>query len=125
MKPQPTAGREASATGRLLCSRDQCGAPSAFSLPHAPSPRHVMPEERWDDMECGQLSSDTLRQVKIRRDALYGFGFVAGSERPVVVRSVTPGRPVGREQSHVAWGGVVGVPSQCLGGRYWGYLWRP
>ncbi|XP_077165448.1 FERM and PDZ domain-containing protein 3 [Paroedura picta] len=52
-----------------------------------------MQEERWDDMECGQLPSDALRQVKIQRDPLYGFGFVAGSERPVVVRSVTPGGP--------------------------------
>ncbi|XP_062997881.1 FERM and PDZ domain-containing protein 3 [Elgaria multicarinata webbii] len=47
----------------------------------------------WDDMECGQLPSDALRQVKIQRDPVYGFGFVAGSERPVVVRSVTPGGP--------------------------------
>ncbi|XP_042334070.1 FERM and PDZ domain-containing protein 3 isoform X2 [Sceloporus undulatus] len=52
-----------------------------------------MPEEGWDDMECGQLPSDALRQVKIQRDPLYGLGFVAGSERPVVVRSVTPGGP--------------------------------
>nr|XP_060612161.1 FERM and PDZ domain-containing protein 3 [Anolis sagrei ordinatus] len=52
-----------------------------------------MPEEVWDDMECGQLPSDALRQVKILRDPLYGFGFVAGSERPVVVRSVIPGGP--------------------------------
>ncbi|XP_063169811.1 FERM and PDZ domain-containing protein 3 [Candoia aspera] len=53
-----------------------------------------MQEERcWDDMECGQLPADTLRQVKIQRDPAYGFGFVAGSERPVVVRSVTSGGP--------------------------------
>ncbi|XP_053130222.1 FERM and PDZ domain-containing protein 3 isoform X2 [Hemicordylus capensis] len=52
-----------------------------------------MPEERWDAMECGQLPSDALRQVKIQRDPSYGFGFVAGSERPVVVRSVTAGGP--------------------------------
>ncbi|XP_067404529.1 FERM and PDZ domain-containing protein 3 [Emydura macquarii macquarii] len=54
---------------------------------------HVMPEESCDDMECGQLPSGALRQVKIQRDPLYGFGFVAGSERPVVVRSVTAGGP--------------------------------
>lgn len=54
---------------------------------------HVMPEERGgDDMECGQLPSDTLRQVTVQRHPLYGFGFVAGSERPVVVRSVAAGR---------------------------------
>ncbi|NXS25750.1 FRPD3 protein, partial [Pomatostomus ruficeps] len=55
---------------------------------------HVMPEERGgDDMECGQLPSDTLRQVTVQRHPLYGFGFVAGSERPVVVRSVAAGGP--------------------------------
>ncbi|XP_061455057.1 FERM and PDZ domain-containing protein 3 [Rhineura floridana] len=52
-----------------------------------------MQEGPWDDMECGQLPSDALRQVKIQRDPIYGFGFVAGSARPVVVRSVTPGGP--------------------------------
>ncbi|NXG72169.1 FRPD3 protein, partial [Baryphthengus martii] len=55
---------------------------------------HVMPEERCgDDMECGQLPSDTLRQVTVQRHPNYGFGFVAGSERPVVVRSVAAGGP--------------------------------
>ncbi|EPY74579.1 hypothetical protein CB1_001960003 [Camelus ferus] len=29
----------------------------------------------------------------MRRDPVLGFGFVAGSEKPVVVRSVTPGGP--------------------------------
>ncbi|XP_044308643.1 FERM and PDZ domain-containing protein 3 [Varanus komodoensis] len=52
-----------------------------------------MQEGPWDAMECGRLPADALRQVKIHRDPLYGFGFVAGSERPVVVRSVTPGGP--------------------------------
>ncbi|XP_064319206.1 FERM and PDZ domain-containing protein 3 [Phalacrocorax carbo] len=53
-----------------------------------------MPEERGgDDMECGQLPSDTLRQVTVQRHPRYGFGFVAGSERPVVVRSVAAGGP--------------------------------
>ncbi|NXR07812.1 FRPD3 protein, partial [Semnornis frantzii] len=55
---------------------------------------HVMPEERsGDDMECGQLPSDTLRQVTVQRHPHLGFGFVAGSERPVVVRSVAAGGP--------------------------------
>ncbi|XP_066879484.1 FERM and PDZ domain-containing protein 3 isoform X3 [Kogia breviceps] len=44
-------------------------------------------------MECVQLPAETLRQVTIHRDPIYGFGFVAGSERPVVVRSVRPGGP--------------------------------
>ncbi|XP_054025389.1 FERM and PDZ domain-containing protein 3 isoform X1 [Dryobates pubescens] len=53
-----------------------------------------MPEERsGDDMECGQLAADTLRQVTVQRHPRLGFGFVAGSERPVVVRSVAAGGP--------------------------------
>ncbi|KAB0405600.1 hypothetical protein E2I00_016416, partial [Balaenoptera physalus] len=48
-------------------------------------------EESANDMECEQLPAETLRQVTIHRDPIYGFGFVAGSERPVVVRSVRPG----------------------------------
>lgn len=56
------------------------------------SPRHVTQAERcWDDMECDQLPAEALRQVKVQRHPVYGFGFVAGSERPVVVRSVTSG----------------------------------
>ncbi|XP_015241901.1 PREDICTED: FERM and PDZ domain-containing protein 4 isoform X2 [Cyprinodon variegatus] len=35
----------------------------------------------------------TPRKVEMRRDPVLGFGFVAGSEKPVVVRSVTPGGP--------------------------------
>ncbi|ERE65769.1 FERM and PDZ domain-containing protein 3 [Cricetulus griseus] len=54
---------------------------------------HVMQEESANDMECVQLPTETLRQVTIHRDPIYGFGFVAGSERPVVVRSVRPGGP--------------------------------
>lgn len=34
------------------------------------------------------------RKVEMRRDPVLGFGFVAGSEKPVVVRSVTPGKRV-------------------------------
>ncbi|KAM4798567.1 FERM and PDZ domain-containing protein 3 [Urocitellus parryii] len=52
-----------------------------------------MQEESANDMECEQLPAGTLRQVTIHRDPIYGFGFVAGSERPVVVRSVRPGGP--------------------------------
>ncbi|KAF7653985.1 hypothetical protein LDENG_00076070 [Lucifuga dentata] len=35
----------------------------------------------------------TPRLVEMRRDPVLGFGFVAGSEKPVVVRSVMPGGP--------------------------------
>ena len=60
---------------------------------HLPLPlSHVIQEESANDMECEQLPAETLRQVTIHRDPIYGFGFVAGSERPVVVRSVRPGR---------------------------------
>ncbi|XP_005404758.1 PREDICTED: FERM and PDZ domain-containing protein 3-like [Chinchilla lanigera] len=52
-----------------------------------------MQEESTNDMECAHLPAETLRQVTIHRDPIYGFGFVAGSERPVVVRSVRPGGP--------------------------------
>lgn len=66
---------------------------------------HVMPEERGgDDMECGQLPSDTLRQVTVQRHPHYGFGFVAGSERPVVVRSVAAGKVCGGGSLDMATG---------------------
>ncbi|XP_006050784.3 FERM and PDZ domain-containing protein 3 isoform X2 [Bubalus bubalis] len=65
-----------------------------FFCSHLPLPlSHVMQEENANDMECEQLPAETLRQVTIHRDPIYGFGFVAGSERPVVVRSVRPGGP--------------------------------
>lgn len=63
------------------------------ACPSALQCSHVMPEERCgDDMECGQLPTDTVRQVTVQRHPNYGFGFVAGSEKPVVVRSVAAGR---------------------------------
>ncbi|XP_062862122.1 FERM and PDZ domain-containing protein 4 [Trichomycterus rosablanca] len=47
-----------------------------------------------EDVRLG-LEGDKLapRKVEMRRDPILGFGFVAGSEKPVVVRSVTPGGP--------------------------------
>lgn len=51
-----------------------------------------MQEDSTNDMACVQLPAETLRQVTIHRDPIYGFGFVARSERPEVVRSVRPGR---------------------------------
>uniref|UniRef100_A0A4W3GQI4 FERM and PDZ domain containing 3 n=1 Tax=Callorhinchus milii TaxID=7868 RepID=A0A4W3GQI4_CALMI len=47
----------------------------------------------YNDMECGHHSAFATRQVEIKRDSIYGFGFVAGSEKPVIVRAVTPGGP--------------------------------
>ncbi|XP_053532306.1 FERM and PDZ domain-containing protein 4 isoform X6 [Ictalurus punctatus] len=44
-------------------------------------------------VEGVQLLPPAPRRVEMRRDPVLGFGFVAGSEKPVVVRSVTPGGP--------------------------------
>lgn len=79
-----------------LCS----GGDALHPAPLAVRRSHVMPEERGDDMECGQLPADTLRQVTVLRHPRYGFGFVAGSERPVVVRSVAAGKVHGGGPGH-------------------------
>uniref|UniRef100_A0A8D0GEV2 FERM and PDZ domain-containing protein 4 n=1 Tax=Sphenodon punctatus TaxID=8508 RepID=A0A8D0GEV2_SPHPU len=49
----------------------------------------------FDDprIEICQITPPAPRKVEMRRDPVLGFGFVAGSEKPVVVRSVTPGGP--------------------------------
>ncbi|KAJ8349908.1 hypothetical protein SKAU_G00250380 [Synaphobranchus kaupii] len=44
-------------------------------------------------VDGGQFVPPPPRKVDMRRDPVLGFGFVAGSEKPVVVRSVTPGGP--------------------------------
>ncbi|XP_066562014.1 FERM and PDZ domain-containing protein 4 isoform X3 [Amia ocellicauda] len=44
-------------------------------------------------LEGNQPVPPAPRKVEMRRDPVLGFGFVAGSEKPVVVRSVTPGGP--------------------------------
>ncbi|XP_075446345.1 FERM and PDZ domain-containing protein 4 isoform X3 [Ascaphus truei] len=44
-------------------------------------------------IESCQINPPPPRNVEMRRDPVLGFGFVAGSEKPVVVRSVTPGGP--------------------------------
>ncbi|MCJ8747885.1 hypothetical protein PDJAM_G00158620 [Pangasius djambal] len=44
-------------------------------------------------VEGVQVLPPAPRRVEMRRDPVLGFGFVAGSEKPVVVRSVTPGGP--------------------------------
>ncbi|XP_053569605.1 FERM and PDZ domain-containing protein 3 [Bombina bombina] len=48
---------------------------------------------RGDAMEFGQLTHQSVRQVSIVRRPGVGFGFVAGSAHPVVVRSVISGGP--------------------------------
>ncbi|KAF5907664.1 FERM and PDZ domain-containing protein 3, partial [Clarias magur] len=46
-------------------------------------------EESQDGMDSGSLTSGIARQVCIQRHPIHGFGFIAGSERPVIVRSVS------------------------------------
>ncbi|GAA6083083.1 FERM and PDZ domain-containing protein 4, partial, partial [Tachysurus ichikawai] len=55
---------------------------------------HVSQSSSLDEVRLG-LEGDKLapRKVEMRRDPVLGFGFVAGSEKPVIVRSVTPGGP--------------------------------
>ncbi|KAL7983745.1 hypothetical protein Chor_000621 [Crotalus horridus] len=49
----------------------------------------------FDDprIDICQIILPAPRKVEMKRDPILGFGFVAGSEKPVVVRSVTPGGP--------------------------------
>uniref|UniRef100_A0A8C4SK58 FERM and PDZ domain containing 3 n=1 Tax=Erpetoichthys calabaricus TaxID=27687 RepID=A0A8C4SK58_ERPCA len=66
--------------------------PSCYCCHYCFSP--VMQEESYDDdMESDSLTPGTARQVRIHRDPTQGFGFVAGSEKPVIVRSVSQGGP--------------------------------
>ncbi|XP_048348759.1 FERM and PDZ domain-containing protein 4 isoform X3 [Sphaerodactylus townsendi] len=56
---------------------------------------HMTQSAPFDDprLESCQIIPPAPRKVEMRRDPVLGFGFVAGSEKPVVVRSVTPGGP--------------------------------
>ncbi|XP_061755721.1 FERM and PDZ domain-containing protein 3 isoform X1 [Nerophis ophidion] len=53
----------------------------------------AMLEEVQDGMDSGTLSPATARQVTIQRHTTQGFGFIAGSQRPVIVRSVSADGP--------------------------------
>ncbi|XP_057705426.1 FERM and PDZ domain-containing protein 3 isoform X3 [Corythoichthys intestinalis] len=53
----------------------------------------AMLEESQDGMDSGTLSPATARQVTIQRHPTQGFGFIAGSQRPVIVRSVSADGP--------------------------------
>ncbi|XP_068570657.1 FERM and PDZ domain-containing protein 3 isoform X1 [Cebidichthys violaceus] len=53
----------------------------------------AMLEESQDGMDSGTLSAASARQVTIQRHPTQGFGFVAGSQRPVIVRSVSADGP--------------------------------
>uniref|UniRef100_A0A1A8SBZ8 FERM and PDZ domain containing 3 n=1 Tax=Nothobranchius rachovii TaxID=451742 RepID=A0A1A8SBZ8_9TELE len=52
-----------------------------------------MLEESQDGMDNGALSPPSARQVTVKRHPLQGFGFIAGSQRPVIVRSVSADGP--------------------------------
>ncbi|XP_040192447.1 FERM and PDZ domain-containing protein 4 isoform X2 [Rana temporaria] len=56
---------------------------------------HLTQAGTFEDLriESCQINPPVPRNVEMRRDPVLGFGFVAGSEKPVVVRSVTPGGP--------------------------------
>uniref|UniRef100_A0A3Q3LL15 FERM and PDZ domain containing 3 n=1 Tax=Mastacembelus armatus TaxID=205130 RepID=A0A3Q3LL15_9TELE len=49
--------------------------------------------ESQDGMDSGTLSPASARQVIIQRHPTQGFGFIAGSQRPVIVRSVSADGP--------------------------------
>nr|XP_020470284.1 FERM and PDZ domain-containing protein 3 isoform X3 [Monopterus albus] len=53
----------------------------------------AMLEESQDGMDSGTLSPPSARQVTIQRHPTHGFGFIAGSQRPVIVRSVSADGP--------------------------------
>ncbi|XP_058505135.1 FERM and PDZ domain-containing protein 3 isoform X3 [Solea solea] len=53
----------------------------------------AMLEESQDGMDSGTLGPALARQVTIQRHPTQGFGFVAGSQRPVIVRSVSADGP--------------------------------
>ncbi|MEQ2292360.1 FERM and PDZ domain-containing protein 3, partial [Ameca splendens] len=52
-----------------------------------------MLEESQDGMDSGTLSPPSARQVTIKRHSAQGFGFIAGSQRPVIIRSVSADGP--------------------------------
>ncbi|XP_078416067.1 FERM and PDZ domain-containing protein 4-like isoform X8 [Cetorhinus maximus] len=56
---------------------------------------HVTQSTSFEDprLEGNQVIQPASRKIEMKRDPVLGFGFVAGSEKPVVVRSVTPGGP--------------------------------
>ncbi|KAG5833189.1 hypothetical protein ANANG_G00273230 [Anguilla anguilla] len=59
------------------------------------SPIHVSQGGSLEEVgpDGGPFVPPAPRKVDMRRDPVLGFGFVAGSEKPVLVRSVTPGGP--------------------------------
>uniref|UniRef100_F6YR85 PDZ domain-containing protein n=2 Tax=Ciona intestinalis TaxID=7719 RepID=F6YR85_CIOIN len=62
---------------------------------------HIAQRVSYNDPRVGQDNEDQdlteevplPRHYVIKRDEQLGFGFIAGSEKPVIVRSVSPGGP--------------------------------
>nr|XP_006819267.1 PREDICTED: FERM and PDZ domain-containing protein 4-like [Saccoglossus kowalevskii] len=67
------------------CALDKTGKPYFLN--------HVDCTSTLDDPREDEELFLVERQVKLMRDSVLGFGFVAGSEKPVIVRSVTEGGP--------------------------------
>ncbi|CAL8288935.1 unnamed protein product [Lota lota] len=66
-----------------------------MNTPRDPRDYHINQVSQSSSLEEVRLDGTppAPRLVEMRRDPVLGFGFVAGSEKPVVVRSVTPGGP--------------------------------
>lgn len=64
----------------------------------SPSHSHVSHSSSLEEvrLDGDKFVPPAPRKVEMRRDPVLGFGFVAGSEKPVVVRSVTPGKVLHR-----------------------------
>ena len=60
-------------------------------LTGAPSSSHLNRTTTYEDPRQEEEPPPEPRQVTLHRHPELGFGFVAGSEKPVIVRSVTPG----------------------------------
>ncbi|XP_048095862.1 FERM and PDZ domain-containing protein 4 isoform X1 [Alosa alosa] len=76
------------------------GAPNGWDMASSREGRdcfinHVSQSSSLEEVRLDgeKVAPPAPRKVEMRRDPVLGFGFVAGSEKPVVVRSVTPGGP--------------------------------
>ncbi|XP_026540107.1 FERM and PDZ domain-containing protein 3 [Notechis scutatus] len=105
---ESTGGKSATIANDKRRKQQRAGWSKLSLLLGAGCRQHVTQAEHcWDDMECDQLPAEALRQVKVQRHPVYGFGFVAGSEKPVVVRSVTSGGP--SEDKLLAGDQILGI----------------
>lgn len=76
----------------ILCQSGSTKPISCLEIPHL---RSTFSSQVSQSSSLEEVHLDGVppapRLVEMRRDPVLGFGFVAGSEKPVVVRSVTPG----------------------------------